>query len=84
MSEKIFPPVYKRNVKRWPMTIAYNAYVKHSEIYRSYNAKLKYKRTIFLAELWETLVSKKIIRLKTGPQGREAAKLLKYFQSHIL
>ena len=44
---------------------AYNAYAIHSEIYASYNAKLKY------------LASEEIIRRKTGPQGKEAVKLSK-------
>ena len=62
----------------------YNAYVMHSEIYTSYNAKLKYKRRIFLAELGESLISEEIITRKTGPQGKEAAKLSKSLQSPIV
>ena len=72
----------KRKANTWPMALfsnmldvtAYNAYVIHSEIYTSYNAKFKYKRRIFLAELWESLISEKIIRRKKEPQGRKAAK----------
>jgi len=45
---------------------------------------LKYKRRILLAELGESLVSEEIIRRKTGPQGREAAKLSKSLQSPIV
>ena len=62
---------------------AYNAYTIHSKIYTSYNAKLNYKR-IFLKELRESLVSKEIIRRKTEPQGREAAKISKSLQSPIV
>jgi len=75
----------KRKVNRWPIALfsnmldvtTYNVYVIHSEIYTSYNAKLKYKRRIFLAELGESLVSEEIIRRKKVLQCREVAKLSK-------
>ena len=51
----------------------YNAYVIHSEIYTSYNAKLKYKRKILLAELAESLASEEIKGRKTEPRGKKVA-----------
>ena len=47
------------------------------------DAKLKYKRRIFLAELGDFLVSEKLKKRKTGLQGRKAAKLSRPFQSPI-
>ena len=78
-----------RKVNLWPVVVLsnimnilpYNTFVIYSEIFPSWDIRLKYKTRIFREELWESQVKEEIVRRKRMSQWSKGADLVKSLQS---